>query len=158
HERPASRHEGASAPSRTSRSEQRNIAVRSTLAPLEPGERPWPLIVSAALAAAAGGGNLIAYAAGAKIEGKHPGAGGIIAFSLLMLICAAGLWRLRYWAVLGFMALLAIIATLFALLMTEASNVLGILVPPVIIAGSGFLFWKLVRVLSRIQMPRYPGR
>jgi hypothetical protein len=25
------------------------------------------------------------------------------------------------------------------------------------VVGGGFLFFKLVRVLSRIQMPRYPG-
>ena len=75
-----------------------------------------------------------------------------------MLVCAVGMWRLRYWAVLGFMALLAIIITLFALLLIEASNLLGFLVPPVIIAVCGLLFSKLVRVLSRIQMPKYPGR
>jgi hypothetical protein len=28
----------------------------------------------------------------------------------------------------------------------------------VVVFGSGYLFFKLVRVLSRIQMPRYPGR
>jgi hypothetical protein len=149
---------GRGARAAPSRTEQRNAAVRATLQPLGPDERPWAVTVSAGLAAASGIGNLIAWIAGAKIAGKHPAAGGIIVFSVLMLVCAAGLWRLRYWAVLGFMALLAIIAALFALLMTEASNALGFLVPPVIIAGTGYLFWKLVRVLSRIQMPRYPGR
>ncbi len=149
----------ASAPDRpVSRSEQRNAEVRAKLEPLAPGERPWAVTVSAALAMAAGAGNLIAYAAGAKIGGKHPAASGILAFSLVMIVCAVGLWRLKYWALLGFMALLAIIATLFALLLTEASNALGFIVAPVIIAGAGFLFWKLVRVLSRVQMPRYPGR
>jgi hypothetical protein len=114
--------------------------------------------VSAVIAALTGVGNLLAYAAGAKIGGKHPAPGGIILFSLLMLVCAVGMWRLRYWAVLGFMGLLAIIVTLFALLLIEASNLLGFLIPPVIIAGAGFLFIRLVRVLSRIQMPKYPGR
>ncbi len=141
-----------------SRSEQRNAAVRATLEPLAPGERPWAVTVSVALAAATGLGNLIAYVAGAKIGGKHPAPGGIILFSALMLVCAVGMWRLRYWAVLGFMGLLAIIITLFALLLIEASNLLGFLIPPVIIAVCGLLFAKLVRVLSRIQMPKYPGR
>ncbi len=140
------------------RSERRNAAVRATLQPIAPGERPWPVTVSATLAGLIGLGNLIAYAAGAKVGGKHPAAGGIILFSLLMIICAVGMWRLRYWAVLGFMGLLAIIVTLFALLMIEASNLLGLIVPAVIIAVAGFLFIKLVRVLSRIQMPKYPGR
>jgi hypothetical protein len=114
--------------------------------------------VSVVLAAATGLGNLIAYAAGAKIGGKHPAPGGIIVFSLLMLVCAGGMWQLRYWAVLGFMALLAIIVTLFALLLVEASNLLGFLIPPLVIVVCGFLFIKLVRILSRIQMPKYPGR
>jgi hypothetical protein len=145
-------------PRPASRSEERNAAVRATLTPLAPGERPWAVTIGAGIAALVGGGNLIAYVAGAKIAGKHPAAGGIILFSLLMLVCAAGMWRLRYWAVLGFMGLLAIIVTLFTLLLIEASNLLGFLIPPVIIAGGGYLFLKLVRVLSRIQMPRYPGR
>jgi uncharacterized membrane-anchored protein len=68
------------------------------------------------------------------------------------------MWRLWYGAVLGFMALLAIIATIFALLLIEASNVLGLLVALAVIAVAGYLFFKLVRVLSRIQLPRYPGR
>ncbi len=75
-----------------------------------------------------------------------------------MIVCAIGMWRLWYGAVLGFMALLAIVATLFSLLLIEASNVLGLVVALVVIVGAGYLFFKLVRVLSRIQMPRYPGR
>ena len=63
-----------------------------------------------------------------------------------------------YGAVLAFMVLLAIIVTLFTLLLLEASNALGFIVAPLIILGAGFLFVKLVRTLSRIQMPRYPGR
>jgi hypothetical protein len=157
-EKPTTRTAEATAPDMGGRSEQRNAAVRAKLSPIAPGERPWPVTASAVLAGLIGLGNLIAYAAGAKVGGKHPAAGGIILFSLLMIICAVGMWRLRYWAVLGFMGLLAIIVTLFALLMIEASNLLGLIVPAVIIAVAGFLFIKLVRVLSRIQMPKYPGR
>ncbi len=75
-----------------------------------------------------------------------------------MLMCTIGLWRMWYGAVLGFMAMLAIVICLFALLLVEASNLLGFLVPPVIIGGAGYLFLKLVRTLSRIQMPKYPSR
>jgi hypothetical protein len=62
-----------------------------------------------------------------------------------------------YGAVLGFMALLAIVATLFSLYLVEASNLLGFIVAPAVIVGAGYLFFKLVRVLSRIQMPQRPG-
>ncbi len=115
------------------------------------------ILVSTAVAALLGLANLVAYLAGVKISGKLPAGGGIIVFSALMIACAVGLWRLWYGAVLGFMALLAIIVTVFALLLIEASNVLGLVVALLVIVGAGYLFFKLVRVLSRIQLPRYPG-
>jgi hypothetical protein len=54
------------------------------------------------------------------------------------------------------MVLLAILVVLFSLFLIEASNLLGLLVPPVFIIAGGYLFWKLVRVLSRLQMPGRP--
>jgi hypothetical protein len=141
-----------------SRSEERNAAVRAALEPLAPGERPLAVTIGAGIAALVGVGNLIALAAGVKVSGKHPAAGGVILFALLMLTCAGGMWRLRYWAVLGFEALLAIIVLLFTLLLTRASNLLGFLIPVIVISGGGFLFYKLIRTLSRIQMPKYTNR
>jgi hypothetical protein len=75
-----------------------------------------------------------------------------------MIVCAIGMWHMRYWAVLGFQAVLAIVVLIFALLLIRASNLLGFVVPIVIIGAGGTLFFKLVRVLSRLQMPKYPGR
>lgn len=140
-----------------SRSQRRDEAVRSALAPLAPGERPRAIVASVIVSGLIGVGQLIAFLAGLKIRGKTPAAGGVLVFCGLMIACSIGLWRLWYGAVLGFMALLAIVATLFSLYLIEASNLLGLFVALVVISGSGYLFWKLVRVLSRIQMPRYPG-
>jgi hypothetical protein len=147
----------APTPEEMSRSQRRDAEARASLKAIMPGERPRVIQVSAVVAALLGLANLVAYLAGDKIGGKHPAAGGIIVFTTLMLACAVGLWRLWYGAVLGFMALLAIVATIFALLLIEASNVLGLVVALLVIVGAGYLFFKLVRVLSRIQMPRYPG-
>jgi hypothetical protein len=135
------------------RVEAENAAARARLEPLAPGERPWPLKLSVALTAVAGIANLILYAAGAKIAGKHPAPEGIFVFSAVMLACSFGMWRLWYQAVLAFMALLAIVIVLFSLFLVEASNLLGLLVPPIFIVVGGFLFWKLVRVLGRLQVP-----
>ncbi len=143
---------------RVSRTEERNAAIRAGLKPFGPGERPWTIRIAAGVCGAIGVVNLIAWAAGLKIAGKHPAAGGIVLFAVLMVACAIGIWRMWYGAVLAFMALLAIIVTLCTLLLIEASNALGFIVTPIIIAGCGYLFYKLVRVLSRIQMPQYPGR
>jgi hypothetical protein len=139
------------------RSQRRDAEARANLKPLAAGERPMIIRVSALLAAALGLANLIAWVAGDKINGKHPAAGGILIFSAVMCACAVGLWRMWYGAVLGFMALLAIIGTLFSLYLVEASNALGFIVAPIIIVVCGYLFFKLVRVLSRIQMPQRPG-
>ncbi len=132
--------------------------MRAALRPLAPGERPRVIVVSSLVAAAVALANLIAWVAGDKINGKHPAATGILVFTAILLACAVGLWRLWYGAVLGFMALLAIIAVLFTLYLIEASNLLGVGVAVAVVGVSGFLFFKLVRVLSRIQMPARPGR
>jgi hypothetical protein len=135
------------------RAEERNAAARDSLVPLAAGERPWPILVGVALTAVAAIGNVIAFATGMKIEGSHPAASGIILFAAVMLACAVGMWRLWYQAVLAFMVVLAIVIVMFSLFLVEASNLLGILVPLVFVGGGGFLFWKLVRVLARLQMP-----
>jgi hypothetical protein len=140
------------------RAEERNAEARALLIPLAPGERPWPIMTGVVLCAAAGLLNLILWLAGTKINGKAPSAGEMVAFTLIMGVCAIGMWVLWYQAVLAFMVLLAIVVVLFSLFLVEASNLLGILVPLVFIGGGGYLFWKLVRVLSRLQMPTRPSR
>ena len=82
----------------------------------------------------------------------------MILFSALMLVCAVGMWQLRYWAVLGFQAILAFVVLFFSLLGLRAANVLALVASAIVVGGGGWLFYKLVRVLSRIQMPKYPGR
>ena len=142
-----------------SRSERKDAAVRATLTPIAPGERPWPLVVGAILAALSGLVQLILFLAGVKLKtsGLKASAGQTIAFAVLMLICAAGMWGRRYWAVLGFMALLAILILFAVGSLIKASTVLGALIALAIVGLGGYLFFKLVRVLSRIQMPKYPS-
>jgi len=141
-----------------SRSEERNAAVRATLTPLAPGERPWAVRIAAGLALFIGAGDLVEVVAGGKVKfgSAHPGIGGIVAFSVVMLVCAVGMWQLRYWAVLGFQAILALVILVFSLLLIRASNLLGVIVALAVIGGGGWLFFKLVRVLSRLQLPRQP--
>jgi hypothetical protein len=136
------------------RAEERNAAVRAQLEPLAPGERPRPLVVAAAVAALLGTANLVALVAGLDVEGEEPSAIGVLAFCAVMYLAAIGLWRARYWAVLGFEALLGIIVVFFSLFLLRASNVLAVVVCVPIIVGAGWLFWKLVRVMGRIQAPQ----
>jgi len=79
-------------------------------------------------------------------------------FAGLMFACATGMWMMRYWAVLGFMALMALLLLFFSFALIKASSLLGFAIAIAGVCISGLLFFKLVRVLSRLQLPRYPGR
>jgi hypothetical protein len=136
------------------RAEERNAAVRAQLEPLAPGERPPALIAAALLAAALGAANLIAFLAGVDVQGEQPNVVGVLAFCAVMFLAAGGLWLARYWAVLGFEALLGLIVVFFSLLLLRASNVLAVVVCVPIILGAGWLFWKLIRVMGRLQAPQ----
>jgi hypothetical protein len=142
-----------------SRSERRNAAVRARLEPLAPGERPGAVTVAAILAVVLAVGNIVFLVAGVKVGGKHPATSGVIGFSVLMAAAAVGMWKARYWAVLGFEALLGISILIAALSLTVASNWQAVALCLVTIAICAPLFYKLVRAMARIQMPqRRPTR
>jgi hypothetical protein len=136
------------------RAEERNAAVRAELAPLAPGERPKPLVAATILAVALGTANLVALVAGVEVEGNQPSTLGTLLFCAVMYLAAFGLWTARYWAVLGFEVLLGLIVLVFSLFLLRASNLLAVIVCVPIIAIAGWLFWKLVRVMGRIQAPQ----
>jgi hypothetical protein len=142
---------------RRSRSAARDERARAQLEPLAPGERPTAVTVAAILAACLALANLIAFAAGLEIRGKTPNAFQVAAPAALMLVAAGGMWRGRYWAVLGFEAILGILIVYLAILLAVASNVLAVVVVVALIVPAGFLFWKLVRAMARLQMPAPPG-
>jgi hypothetical protein len=136
------------------RAEARNAEVRAQLEPLGPGERPLPLTIASILAAALAVGNLVAWAAGLDVQGKQPGAFGVVFFAVLMVAAAVGMWQRRYWAVLGFEALLAITLVVAVLSLLVASNIAAVVLCVAILVLGGWLFWKLVRVMGRIQAPQ----
>ncbi len=142
-----------------SRSEQRNAAVRATLEPLAPGERPWSIRISATIGFVLAAVNLIFLLTGYKprLGGQHAAVSTEIVYLVLMSACTVGLWRMRHWAVLGFMVILLITILEVSLALIRASNLLGVLIPVVVIGGGGLLFFKLVRTLSRIEMPKRQG-
>jgi hypothetical protein len=142
----------------SARAEERNAEARAQLVPLQPGERPWPIIASVVVCGLAALINFGFWVAGAKIGGKPPSAPEMVVFTLITGLCSVGMWVLWFQAVLAFMVLLGIVVLLFSLFLVEASNVLGVVVPLAFIFGGGFLFWKLVRVLARLQMPDRPTR
>src|SRR4051812_2999522 len=152
----APRPAAAPAPARQSRSEAKNAAVRAQLEPLEQGERPRAVTVGAAVATVLAVGNVVLYIAGVKVSGQKPKVQGIAGPTLIMAVCAYGMWRAKYWAVLGMEALLGLVIIIFALLLATAENLQAVLISVAVIGASGWLFWKLVKAMARIQMPKRP--
>jgi hypothetical protein len=135
------------------RSRERDEAARAALVPLAPGERPWPIVVSAVLAALFAVANLVLIVSGWEVDGERPVATGLI-FVAVMLAAAIGMWRLKYWAVLGFEVLLGVtfIGALLSLL--RASDAWSAVFAVIVMAITGPLFYLLIRQMARIQLPK----
>jgi uncharacterized protein (DUF983 family) len=113
--------------------------------------------VAAIAAAVIGVANLVLWAAGYEVRGNDQSAAGVIVFSALMLVAAVAMWQLRYWAVLGFQALLGITIVTALLSLLLVGNVQGALVALVILVPACALFWSLIRPMARLRMPERPG-
>ena len=127
--------------------------ARARLKPLAPGERPRSVTVAAILAALLGLANLGLLIGGYEVQGERQPAAGVLVFAALMAAAAVGMWQCRYWAVLGFEALLGIAILFSALSLLVAANVAAVLLCVAIIAVASPLFWFLIRAMARIQLP-----
>jgi len=141
------------APRPPSRSEQRNEAIRAQLRPLAEGERPGAVTAGAIVAAALAVAVVVGYAVNAEVGGEQGTLAGALVLAAILLAAAWGMWRVRYWAVLGFEALLAFQVLVAALSLMVASNVWAAVLCVTAIGLGGWLFWKLIRAMARIQMP-----
>ena len=135
------------------RSRQRNETARAQLEPLAPGERPRAVTVAALIAGVMAVANLALYLAGWDVRGQDPNLGGALAVCAVLALAAIGMWRVQYWAVIGFEVLLGVLVVFAALSLMLASNVQGALLSLAVIALAGPLFWFLIRAMARIQMP-----
>ncbi len=123
-------------------------------APLEPlGEDERPVVLRIAVAVCL----LLALAimiGAATVHdlSRHGGSlPGAVFLALVLALLAQGMYRRRYWAVLGFEALLAFQILVTSLALVVASTILAAAVCLISIGLGGWLFWKLVRVMGRIQ-------
>jgi hypothetical protein len=143
------------------RGRAKDAAVRASLTPLSAGERPVAVTVGAVAAAALALANAVALVAGWDSgPGSGDDRGRAIAGSLLVTgvlgVVAYGMWKARYWAVLGMQTLLAITLIFASLGLVTATSPWAALLLVAIVCGAGVLFWFLVKAMARIQMPERP--
>ena len=150
------------APRGYERSRAKTEAARAALEPLAPGERPTAVTVGAIVAGLLAAANLIAVVAGwdgaAGSDDRARAIAGSLLVTGLLCVVAWGMWRSKYWAVLGMQTLLALTLIAAALGLVTAENAAAMLVLVAIIAGAGTLFWFMVKAMARIQMPERPSR
>jgi steroid 5-alpha reductase family enzyme len=136
------------------RAEERNQEAREALVPLGEGERPLVVTVGAVVSTLIVLSIAIGYLAGGEVNGEKPRFVQVLAPALLMGLMAWGMWRARYWAVLGFQLILIflIFSAVYGLAL-QAATVTQVLATLALLAVSGTFFFFMVKAMARIQMP-----
>jgi hypothetical protein len=130
---------------------QREEMLRAELEPL--GENEWPpgllvaIVVCVLLAIAV----IVGAATVHDLSSRGGSIPGGVFLAVILLLLAFGMYRRRYGAVLGFEALLAFQIIVTSLALVVASTILAAVICVVSVGLGGWLFWKLVRVMGRIQ-------
>jgi hypothetical protein len=136
------------------RAEERNQEAREALQPLTKGERPRVVTIGAVLSALVAISIVVSYLAGAEVSGEKPKLLQVLAPALLLGWMAWGMWRARYWAVLGFQLVLVFLIFSAAYgLAVQAATLAQVLATLGLLTVAGTFFFFMVKAMARIQMP-----
>jgi hypothetical protein len=146
----------------SARSEERNREARENLEPLKEGERPVIVtigaVISAIIAVVFWVSTVLAATGHVTVRGSHPSpvAAGVLA--ALLTAMAWGMWKARYWAVLGFQAFLALTLLSATLGLIQVQSVLEAVGTSLVLVVAGALFYFMIKAMARIQMPERAPR
>jgi hypothetical protein len=133
------------------RDSERTLQARAALAPLGEDERPPALIVAIVVCVLLAVGVIVGALSVHDLSRRGGSVPSAIFLAGVLLALACGMAARRYWAVLGFEALLAFQIIVTALALVVASTIPAAAICLVGIGLGGWLFWKLIRVMGRIQ-------
>lgn len=140
------------------RAEEKNQEARDALVPLGPDERPGAVTAGALFAGIIAAVFWISLAirllTNVEIEGRQPDPVQLTLFAAVMTAMAVGMWRVRYWAVLGFQMLLVIFLLAATLGLMTAETLVQAVATAVLIIIAGYLFFRMIKAMARIQMPQ----
>jgi hypothetical protein len=140
-----------------SRAEERNREAREALHPLYEGERPGVVTVGAifsgVVAAIFWVSTVIAIFSDTTVNGSRPHPLQLAIIAAVVTAMAGGMWKARYWAVLGFQMVLVIFLLAGVLGLVSATTIPQLIgtVLLVIVCLAFFIF--MVKAMARIQMP-----
>ena len=136
------------------KAEVRNQEAREELEPLAQGERPTVVTIGAIVTGLITISIVIGWLTGTEVNGEKPRFVQALAPALLMGLMSWGMWRARYWAVLGFQLILVflIFSAVYGLAL-QAATIPQILATLGLLVVSGTFFWLMVKAMARIQMP-----
>jgi hypothetical protein len=147
-----------------SRSELRNQQAREELEPLDEGERPRVVTIGAIISFLIAASIVIAWIAGVEVDvqgsdiDERPNPFQVFPPAILFAVMGWGMLRARYWAVLGFEAIMAIIMVGAFIALVAATSVFKAISAGLILVAAGAMFWFTVKALARIQMPEQAER
>jgi hypothetical protein len=139
------------------RAEERNRAAREALQPLRAGERPAAVTVGAVASTVMALAFCVSAAlavAGVEVNDDQPNPVPVLAMAAVLTAMAYGMWRARYWAVLGFQTLLLLLILTATGGLVLAGSALQAAGTALLLIGAGTLFWFMVKAMARIQMPQ----
>jgi hypothetical protein len=130
---------------------EREEDLQAGLEPYGEGERPVALLAAVVVSALLALGVIVGAFTVHDLSRRGGSVPGAVVLAGVLAALALGMYQRRYWAVLGFEALLA-----FQILVTSLALVVASTIPAAVacllsIGLGGWLFWKLVRVMGRIQ-------
>jgi amino acid transporter len=139
------------------RAETRNQEAREALVPLHEGERPTVVAIGAAFSALIAlifwVSTVIALFSDATVNGKQPHPLQIAIIAAVLTAMAWGMWKARYWAVLGFQMLLVIFMLAGIAGLVTATTVPQVIGTVVLVGICVAFFVFMVKGMARIQMP-----
>jgi hypothetical protein len=143
---------------RYARGRARDEAVRMSLEPLAPGERPGAVTIAAVVAFVFAIANVVATLTVDDLASSNGNPTAVaVATTGVLLVAGIGMLARKYWAVLGFQCILGLQIVVFSLALSRVQKWWVGLALVVAIGLLGWLFWKLIRAMARLQMPDRSG-
>jgi len=132
------------------RAEERNARIRDELEPLEPGERPRVLLAALGWIGLLGAGMVLNAILADGDDAAETRLGNLLTAGLVV-IAIAGAWRVKHWALMGVQTILAIATLVGVLAMLGVTKLWVVPLLLLHVGISGYLFFRMVRVLARVQ-------